>query len=94
MIARSVTHMSDEPKPNKVVSDGQIGTNVQVQCIVYHKLCEIHHVFQREYITKFITHFPVQFNYVKIMKYQYLYSYLYYIPMCIIGDEMPQKDQI
>jgi len=30
MIARSVTHMSDEPKPNKVVSDGQIGTYVRV----------------------------------------------------------------
>ena len=41
-------------------------------CIVYHKLCEIHHVFQREYTTKLITHFPVQFNYVKIMKYHYL----------------------
>jgi len=29
-------------------------------------------VFQSEYITKLITHFPVQFNYVKIMKYHYL----------------------
>ena len=41
-------------------------------CIVFHKLCEIHHAFQREYITKLITHFPVQFNYFKIMKYRYL----------------------
>jgi len=41
-------------------------------CIVSHKVCEIHHVFQREYITKLITHFPVQFNYIKIMKYHYL----------------------
>jgi len=38
-------------------------------CIVYHKL---HHVFQNEYITKLITHFHVQFNYVKLMKYHYL----------------------
>ena len=74
MIARSVTHISDELEPNKGVGYGQIGRNVQVQCIVYHKLCEIHHVFQREYITKFITHFPVQFTYVKIMKYHYLHS--------------------
>jgi len=74
LIARYVTQISDELKPNKGVGYGQIGTNVQVQCIVYHKLCEIHHVFQRQYITKFITHFPVQFKYVKIMKYHYLHS--------------------
>jgi len=72
-----VTHISDELKPNKGVCYGQIGTYVRVQCIVYHKLCEIHHVFQSEYITKFITQFPVQFNYVKIMKYHYLYSLVY-----------------
>ena len=60
-------------------------------CIDYYKVCEIHHVFQREYITKFISHLPVQFNYVKIMKYHYLYSYLYYTPICITGMRCPKK---
>jgi len=65
-----VTHISDELEPNKVVCYGQICTYERVHA--YHKLCEIHHVFQREYITKLSTHFPVQFNYIKIMKYHYL----------------------
>ena len=57
--------------PNKVVCYGHMCTST---CIVYHKLCEFifYHVFQREYITKLITHVPVQFNYVKIMNYHYL----------------------
>jgi len=60
MIARYVTQMSDELEPKKVVFYGQIGTYVRTRtCIVYHKLCEIYHVFQREYITKLTTHFPV-----------------------------------
>jgi len=63
IIARYATHISDELGPIKGVCYGQICTST---CIVYHKLCEIHHVFQIEYITKLITHFPVQFNYVKI----------------------------
>jgi len=73
--ARYVTHISDEVGPIKGVCYEQIGTYVRT-CIDYHKLCDIHHVFQREYITKLITHFPVQFNYIKIMKYHYLKSYL------------------
>ena len=57
IIARYVTHISDELEPNKVVCYGQhIWTRT---CIVYHKLCEIHQVFQREYITKLIIHFVV-----------------------------------
>jgi len=52
MIAMSVTHVSDELAPYNGVCYELIGT---CTCIVYHKLCEIHHVFQRECITKLIT---------------------------------------
>jgi len=45
--------MVDELEPNKGVGYRHICTS---KCIAYHKLCEIHHVFQREYITKLITH--------------------------------------
>ena len=57
MIARYVTHISDELEPNKVGCYGQIGTLCTRTCIVYHKLCEIHHVFQEEYTIKLITTF-------------------------------------
>ena len=66
MIARFVTHISDELEPIKGVCYGHICTSTY---IVYHKLCEINHVVHRKYITKLITHFPVQFDSVKIMKY-------------------------
>ena len=62
MIASSVTHISDEFEPNKVVCYGQIGTYIRVH-VLFITNYEIHHVFQREYITKLITHFPVLFNY-------------------------------
>ena len=72
MVARYVTHISDELGPIKGVCYEQISIYIYISTCIDYKLCEIHHVFQREYITKLITHFPVQFNYVKIMKYHYL----------------------
>ena len=67
MIASYVTNISDELEPIKCVCYGQIGTYVRV-----HVLFITIHVFQRGYIIELITHFPVQFNYIKIMKYHYL----------------------
>jgi len=76
MIASSVTHISDELEPNKV----HIGTHVHVlfitnyvKYITYFKVSILPKHFYFFYqITKLIIHFPVQFNYVKIMKYHYL----------------------
>jgi len=70
MIASSVTHISDEFEPNKVVCYGQIGTYIRAHVLFITNY--VKYVFQREYIAKLITHFPVLFNYVKIMKHHYL----------------------
>ena len=66
MIARYVTYISDELEPNKVVCYGQLGTHVGVHVLFITK-----YVKYIKYITKLITHYPVQFNYVKPMKYHY-----------------------
>jgi len=70
IIARYVTHISDELELNKVVCYGQIGTYVRV-----------HVLFVTNY-GKYITYFKesilpnwshtVQLYYVKIIKYHYL----------------------
>ena len=91
MIARSVTHISDELKPNKYIVYGQIGTYVHVLFITnYVKYI----VYFNESILPNRSHtYLYNIIYFKMMKYHYLYSYLYYTPMCITGDEMASYEE-
>ena len=71
MIARYVTHISDELYPNKVICYGQIGTYVRVHELLITNYVKYITCFKESILT-IRSHFPVQFNYVKIMKYLYL----------------------